>query len=202
MFEYILQSWPIIVPIVLLSLVSVFLILDKARYCLSTRERRDNLFGDFAQHMMRRNYLFIKSELKKKNSPEARVFSKALDNLHRSEKEIQKIMEIESVYCMNLLEKNVSLLSGIANVATLLGLLGTVSGMIISFLNMKLFGISDPTILAGGISQALVTTAFGLGVAIPSIFGYSIFNRIIDNTESRLELLKAQILSYKAASSI
>jgi biopolymer transport protein ExbB len=66
-----------------------------------------------------------------------------------------------------ILEKNVGMLSTIANLTPLLGLLGTVSGMIKTFNAISLHGIDNPAPLAGGIAEALITTATGLCVAIP-----------------------------------
>ena len=65
------------------------------------------------------------------------------------------------------LERNLSLLKLLAGVAPLLGLLGTVTGMILTFQAITLFGTGDPKLMAGGISQALITTVLGLVVAIP-----------------------------------
>ena len=68
---------------------------------------------------------------------------------------------------MPALEKNLSLLKLLAGVSPLLGLLGTVTGMILTFQAITLFGTGDPKLMAGGISQALMTTVLGLTVAIP-----------------------------------
>ena len=64
----------------------------------------------------------------------------------------------------------------ISVVAPLLGLLGTVTGMINTFQAITLFGTGDPKLMAGGISQALVTTVLGLVVAIPTVFLYTLLN--------------------------
>ena len=71
------------------------------------------------------------------------------------------------------LKQGLNLIRLLAGVAPLLGLLGTVTGMIITFQSITLFGTGDPKLMAGGISQALVTTALGLISAIPLIFAYS-----------------------------
>jgi biopolymer transport protein ExbB len=71
------------------------------------------------------------------------------------------------------LERGQSFVKLLATVAPLLGLLGTVVGMIATFQSITLFGTSDPKLMAGGISQALITTALGLTVAIPLLFSYS-----------------------------
>lgn len=75
------------------------------------------------------------------------------------------------------LEKNLNLLGTIGNIAPLLGLLGTVLGIIQSFLAVNAGGATDPALLAGGISQALITTAAGMLVAIPALVAYRYYQR-------------------------
>jgi len=72
------------------------------------------------------------------------------------------------------LEKGLSMIKLLAAVAPLLGLLGTVTGMIATFQSISLFGTGDPKLMANGISQALVTTMLGLCVAIPLLFLHSL----------------------------
>ena len=74
------------------------------------------------------------------------------------------------------IEAGLSLLKIIAMVAPLLGLLGTVTGMIITFQMITLFGAGDPKAMAGGISQALITTVLGLVVAIPTVLMHTLVN--------------------------
>jgi len=74
------------------------------------------------------------------------------------------------------IESGLSLLKIIAMVAPLLGLLGTVTGMIITFQMITLFGAGDPKAMAGGISQALITTVLGLVVAIPTVLMHTLVN--------------------------
>ena len=75
---------------------------------------------------------------------------------------------------MPALEKNLALLKLLSGVAPLLGLLGTVTGMILTFQAITLFGTGDPKLMAGGISQALITTVLGLVVAIPILLLHSV----------------------------
>ena len=72
------------------------------------------------------------------------------------------------------LQRGLALLKLLAAVAPLLGLLGTVTGMILTFQSISLFGTGDPKLMAGGISQALVTTVLGLVVAIPLLFSHTL----------------------------
>lgn len=87
------------------------------------------------------------------------------------------------------LERRQGYLKVIAAVAPLLGLLGTVVGMIITFQAIVLFGTGDPQLMANGISQALVTTALGLVVAIPMVFLYSV---VAGRSRALVEILEEQ----------
>ncbi|WP_297406269.1 MotA/TolQ/ExbB proton channel family protein [uncultured Cetobacterium sp.] len=85
------------------------------------------------------------------------------------------------------LEKNMWLLAIAANVTPLAGLLGTVTGMIGAFTSMSKYGAGDPTVLASGISQALITTAAGLTVAIPALIFYNFFQKKIEKAMIDME---------------
>ena len=87
------------------------------------------------------------------------------------------------------LEKYHSIIKVFAAVAPLMGLLGTVVGMIVTFQALTLFGTGDPKLMAGGISQALVTTMLGLIVAIPLVFLHSI---LTSWSTSLIEILEEQ----------
>ncbi|KHA55553.1 biopolymer transporter ExbB [Aeromonas hydrophila] len=92
-------------------------------------------------------------------------------------------------------EKGISIIKLIASVAPLLGLLGTVVGMIATFQAITLFGTGDPKLMAGGISEALVTTMQGLVVAVPMLFLYTIVQ-----TQSRrlIQVLEEQSAGFVA----
>ena len=68
--------------------------------------------------------------------------------------------------------------------------------MIISFLNLKISGAPDPAVLAGGISQALVTTAAGLGVAIPCLLFYHIYTQIANRLATRMEIAATELSTF------
>lgn len=85
------------------------------------------------------------------------------------------------------LEKNINMLGTIGAISPLLGLLGTVLGIIASFLAITEGGLQDPTLLAVGVSQALITTAAGMIVAIPALVAYRFFQRRIVDINARFE---------------
>jgi len=87
------------------------------------------------------------------------------------------------------------MLGSLSNVSTLLGLLGTISGMITVFKVISTQTVVDPPSLAGGISEALYTTAFGLLVAIPSFIGYKFLMNRINEIAIMLQIESKKLLS-------
>ena len=116
-----------------------------------------------------------------------------LDNSHRQV--IEGIISESILEQTTELEKGMSLLGTVVNAAPQLGLLGTVTGMIAAFSALTRNGTSTAKIVAGGISEALYTTAFGLIVAIPALVFYNYFNRRIDVIVSEMERAALQFLS-------
>lgn len=116
-----------------------------------------------------------------------------LDNSHRQV--IEGIISESILEQTTELEKGMSLLGTVVNAAPQLGLLGTVTGMIAAFSALTRNGTSSAKIVAGGISEALYTTAFGLIVAIPALVFYNYFNRRIDVIVAEMERAALQFLS-------
>ncbi|MCW8870928.1 MAG: MotA/TolQ/ExbB proton channel family protein [Proteobacteria bacterium] len=117
------------------------------------------------------------------NSPLGYLMATAIKQRDRDRGEIIESVEDAGRHVSHQLEKPLHWLQAIAEVAPLLGLLGTVIGMMKVFANIMEFGVGDANQLAGGISQALTTTAAGLIVAIPTVLFYRYFkNRIADQT--------------------
>ncbi|MDC1326380.1 MotA/TolQ/ExbB proton channel family protein, partial [Gammaproteobacteria bacterium] len=95
-----------------------------------------------------------------------------------------------------ILERNLSMLSTIASISPLLGLLGTVVGMITVFGNIDINGSANADLLAAGISEALITTAFGLIIAVPSIVFYRFFEQKTINLMSLLQANTSLFLDF------
>jgi biopolymer transport protein ExbB len=87
----------------------------------------------------------------------------------------------------NRLERWLGSIAMTASVAPLLGLLGTVSGMITTFKAMTLFGAGDPRVVSGGIAEALITTELGLVVAIPALLAHALMSRKVRSDFAQLE---------------
>jgi biopolymer transport protein ExbB len=108
----------------------------------------------------------------KNNSPLGRIIATGLVNRHHAREIMKESIEDAGRHIVPELERFLNTLGTIAAITPLLGLLGTVVGMIDVFTAIIEHGVGDPSDMAEGISKALITTAAGLSVAIPSLFGY------------------------------
>ncbi len=115
-----------------------------------------------------------------KGSPLGRVLAAGLVNRHLSRELVRESIEESGRFVAHELEKYLNTLGTISTITPLLGLLGTVIGMIKVFTAITVVGVGDPATLAGGISEALITTASGLSIAIPSLIFYRYLKRKID----------------------
>ncbi|MDH3974646.1 MAG: MotA/TolQ/ExbB proton channel family protein [Deltaproteobacteria bacterium] len=102
----------------------------------------------------------------------ARILRVGIKNYGRSREAVKEVIEEVGRREVAFLDKYTGIMGTVANITPLLGLLGTVSGMIKAFNLISSVGVGDPAVLAGGISEALITTASGLTVAIPTFVGY------------------------------
>lgn len=93
------------------------------------------------------------------------------------------------------LEKRLHILGIIGYIAPMIGLLGTVTGMIDAFRNLSTFGAGDPSLVADGISKALLTTAAGLSIAIPAIVVYNLLNKKIEEIEENIDKITTNIIN-------
>ena len=137
-----------------------------------------------------RNAKKLLVEIKEIKNPLARIIEVVIltksDRRFDKESREAEISRIISIEIRNL-ENYLGGLEVVASISPLLGLFGTVLGMIKAFLNLQKAGSQiDPALLAGGIWEALLTTAFGLAIAIPALAAYHLFENKISNTRDKI----------------
>jgi biopolymer transport protein ExbB len=120
-------------------------------------------------------------------SPLGRILAAGLMNRNASRDIMKEAIEDTGRHVVHELERYINTLGTIAAISPLLGLLGTVIGMIQVFSTITTQGVGNPGALAGGISQALITTAAGMVVAIPSLMAYRYFRGKVDMLVIRME---------------
>ena len=181
MWEIFKTGGPVMWPILLCSIVAVAIMAERF---WSLQEHRV-LPPDLANKVWK---LIEAKQLADKhvtslaqNSPLGRVLAAGLSNRHRSREIIKESIEDTGRHVAHELERYLNALGTIAAVSPLLGLLGTVTGIIAAFNAITAQGVGDPRALAGGIGEALITTAAGLLVAIPSLMGYRYLRGRVDS---------------------
>ena len=179
MLEIILAGGWLMVPILLCSTLAVAIVIERFWTLRRSKVLPQGLSGmveDWAaKHELDARHL----EQLRRESPLGRIYAAALDNRNRSRDVIKEAVEDTGRHVVHDLERFLNTLGTIAGISPLLGLLGTVVGMIKVFSAIMISGVGDANVLAGGISQALITTAAGLTVAIPSYFFYRFFRGMV-----------------------
>lgn len=178
-------GWPIWF-LIFASIIAVALIIERIRYLRSSHVAPPNLLNqvvnELAQHEVNENML---AKLQA-NSPLGRIFASGLKNMKNSPEVIKESIEETGRAVTHDLERFLTTLGTIASISPLLGLFGTVVGMIEIFGSQTAVG-NSPAILAHGISVALYNTAFGLIVAVPSMIFYRHFRSQVDSLTVEME---------------
>ena len=112
-----------------------------------------------------------------------------------TEGELEQAVSTTGTIELSFLERGLVILATVANVAPLMGFLGTVAGMIIAFGSIEAAGNVEPALVAGGIKVALLTTAAGLAIAIPVNIGYNVFVTRIDRLIVDMEQSTQKVLN-------
>jgi len=126
-------------------------------------------------------------EALRRNSALGEILASALQNRYRDPDFIKERVQDTGRHVVHEMERFLTTLGTIAAISPLLGLLGTVVGMVKVFAAITSHGVGNPSVLAGGISEALITTAAGLTVAIPALIGYRYLRSRIDSLVVRME---------------
>jgi biopolymer transport protein ExbB len=174
-------------PIIGCSVVAVAITLER----LWTLQERRVLPASVADHvweLVQQNQLDPKQiQQVHQSSPLGQVLAAGLAYRHASRDVLKEFVEDTGRHAVHDLERYLSTLGTIAAISPLLGLLGTVFGMIRSFTAITTEGVANPAVLAGGISEALVATAAGLMVAVPSLIAYRYLRGRVDGLVVKIE---------------
>lgn len=187
MYDYLVRGGVLIVPILLCSLVGLAVFFERLWVLRSSKNIPLSLVAR-ARELVKRGQIEEAMALSQKSqTPLGRIISAALKNAGFEREAVKESVEEVGRTEAAHLERYVGILGTVANVSPLLGLLGTVSGMIKVFEMISVQGVGDPTILAEGIHEALITTAAGLSVAIPALIAYRYFIGKVDRIVLELE---------------
>lgn len=194
MLELFIRGGPVMYPLAVLSIMSLAIIAE--RFWFLRRARMDT-----KEFMTKINEALSGNQIEEAaaiceeyQGPLGSVFREALKKHQRSREEIEKAIEGSGSVEVAKMERNLIVLGTIGKLSPLIGFFGTVIGMVKAFESIAASGLGDPQVVAGGISQSLITTAGGLAVAIPTVFAQYIFihwiNRfVLEMQESSIKFL-------------
>lgn len=201
MFELIKAGGWVMAPLIACSVVALAIVFERLWALRRARVLPPPLLADLRRWAGEGQLPLRQLEGEFVHSPLGRLIGVALANRRHGRDVIKDVIEDTGRHVVFELERFLNALGAIATVAPLLGLLGTVSGMIRIFGVVSLQGSGDLRLLAGGMSEALVATAAGLVVAIPSLIFYRFFRGRVDELVMSLEqeaLLVADLLADEA----
>lgn len=187
MFEIVKAGGIVMVPIILSSIIAAAIMLER----LWTLQQRRVLPAELTEKVWRwveqRQIQDKHIAALQQNSPLGKILAAGLANRHRGRAIIKESIEDTGRHVVHELERFINTLGTIATMSPLLGLLGTVIGMIRTFNAITTAGIGNPAALAGGIAEALITTAAGLIVAIPALLGYKYLRGRVESLVVEME---------------
>ena len=176
MMETLKAGGILMIPIILCGVIATYIIIERCVYFFNIKKRDAKLRNTLINSLSVHDYAEVVSSCVEAGTPMAMVIKKAIDCRHYEERDLRDTVEAEMDLVIPKFEHLVTPLGTIANISTLLGLLGTVTG------NIKAFGVlgggasmGDPALLAGSIAEALVTTVAGLCVSIPAVIFHNYF---------------------------
>jgi biopolymer transport protein ExbB len=185
MLNFFVRGGPIMYPLLICSLVSVAVIVERILFWLSAKRERDNLLiSDMLQ--MAEKGLYDKAAQRARGSRDyiARVLLAGI--VHRSYS-LSQALEMGAEEEIKRMRRNLTILDTIITLAPLLGILGTVMGIIDSFHLLGAAGIESPRVVTEGIAQALITTAAGLTIAIMTLIPYNYVLSRIERSTREIE---------------
>ncbi|MEO7557430.1 MAG: MotA/TolQ/ExbB proton channel family protein [Gammaproteobacteria bacterium] len=187
MLELIKAGGWVMAPIILCSIVATAIVLERFWSLQKRRIAPKHLVAQI-WHWVKNNQLNAEhiGQLRA-SSPLGRILAAGLVNLHHSREVMKESIQDTGRHVVHDLERFLNTLGTIASITPLLGLLGTVFGVIQVFGAMTTQGVGNPALVAGGISKALVTTAAGMTVAIPSLIFYRYFRGRVDDLVVTIE---------------
>ncbi|MDX1454145.1 MAG: MotA/TolQ/ExbB proton channel family protein [Gammaproteobacteria bacterium] len=172
MLEIVQSGGWLMAPIILCSIIAAGIIIERLWSLQDKKVVPDHLVAK-TWHLLKENRLG-EEEIRNlhESSPLGRLLAIGMAYRDRTREFVKEQVEDAGRHVAHELERYLNTLGTIAAISPLLGLLGTVVGMIKVFAAITVQGVGNPGVLAGGISEALITTAAGLAVAIPSLIGY------------------------------
>ena len=186
--DFLSKGGILVIPILLCSVLVIAIFFERIiRYAVN-RSRGKNIEHQVAELIIRGDITGASDLSRQSHSPMGRVLEKAIDVKDMDKNVLESVIVNATENEVRDLSSYLQVLATIGNIAPLLGLLGTIIGMIKAFMVIQQMGGKvNAAVLAGGIWEAMLTTAFGLAVALPTLVAHSYLLGKVDKYEARLQ---------------
>ncbi len=199
MLEWIIRGGPVMIPILLCSVLALAITLERFIYLRKVKLDTNKFMSEVSDSLKRNRAMDAISICEQTPGPLPNVLKAGILKYDRTRSEIKEALEDAALREIPRLEKNINVLATIAHVSTLLGLLGTVIGMIEVFqkIQEKAAALSPVTLayLSAGIWQALIATAAGLIVAIPALTAYNYLVSKVNDFMLQMEISATDLVN-------
>lgn len=195
LFSLVMKGGIVLIPIAILSVIAIYIFID--RYlAIKKASKIDNSFMlNIKDYVANGNFEAAKSLARNTDSPIARMVEKGVLRIGRPLQDITTSIENVGRLELYKLEKKLPALATISGAAPMLGFLGTVTGMIRAFYNMASAGNNvNPGMLAGGIYEAMITTAAGLAVGIVAFVCYNLLISMVEKVVHQMEATTVEFI--------
>ena len=187
-------------PLLVFSIATVAISLERAFYLIYHNLRVDDIAAKVSDYVKSSNYSAASEYLSGITGRRmgARIllalFTRVKPGKDFSEHSAERVVETEAMNCINSLENGFNFLTALGSISPLTGFLGTVSGMIGAFRSIAEATEVNAQIVANGIYEALITTVFGLVIAIIAMVFHSIFTHLVDKFSSNMESICSDLI--------
>ncbi len=200
MWQIFLKGGPLMWPIAICSVFAMAIIVDRIYHLhkiqIDTRQFLDRVLNKMKRHQIKEALEICE----RKQNPISRILKAGILKYDRGRQQIKESIEDAALYEEPLLKRNMTALATIAHISPLLGLLGTVVGLVRCFQTIQaesaVFQQVTPGVLAGGIWEALLTTVAGLIVAIPAFVAYNYLGSRINNFMLEMEKASTELVNF------
>ncbi len=194
MYQFVMKGGYLMYPIILCSILTLAILFERLFALRRSRIIPEKFIIEVSDLVRQQRMEDALTQCRLNDSSISRILMAGISRHKKSRQQVKEAIEdIGRLEAANL-ERFLTILGTIAGIAPLLGLLGTVTGMIKAFSVISHAGIGNPQMLAGGISEALITTAAGLTVAIPAFVFYKLLRSRVDKRILRMERVSIELL--------
>lgn len=180
-------GWVIYIVLFVLAVMAVYIFVSRYSAIKKAGKIDENFMNNIRSNVQAGNIQGAKALCQTSNSPVARMVEKGIQRIGKPLRDIDAAIENVGNLEIFRMEKNLSTLASIAGAAPMIGFFGTVTGMILAFYEMSTQQNVTPSVLAGGIYQALITTAIGLAIGITAFVGYNVLVANVEKVVFKME---------------